>query len=270
MKPMTHKEIRQLNEQIHGTVKGELTEANSKWAEQVRVELATKLGMELDDVTITRDDGKKCSIEGSGASNNESEWDIYKNEKDARADAIERAKDSLQDGVNLSELLNMGANGHKGWIKKFIYVTNTDVRLISNEEADNYVENIKSEDDGERICDEAGMSSKFEKIKEDIDNADGDEKKIAKLEKDLEKLIDKAGEKVHDDYSSDLKKRLENNPVEYAEELGYDDLSQVSWVNVDWDKAGEYAVDTDGIAHTLDGYDGEELELKSGIAYGTN
>jgi len=70
MKPMTNKEIRQLNEQVSGTDKGLLSEANSKWAEQVRVELASKLDMDLDDVEIISDNGKKCSIEGSGASNN--------------------------------------------------------------------------------------------------------------------------------------------------------------------------------------------------------
>ena len=269
MKPMTHKEIRLLNEKVQGTDKGLLSEANSKWAEQVRVELANELGMDLDDVEITSDDGKKCSLEGSGASNGESEWDVYKNEKDAYADAVERATDSLQDGAPLSDIINMGGNGHEGWIKKFIYVTNTDVRLISNEEADRYIEDIKEEDDGERICDEAGMSSKYEKIKEKMDETE-DEKELSKLEKELEKLVDKAGEKVHDNYSKDLKKRLEKDPIEYAEELGYDDLGDVSWLNVDWDKAGKYAVDTDGIAHTLDGYDGEELELKSGTAYGTN
>lgn len=278
MKPMDNKEIRLMNEMVGDVNKQPLTEADSKWAEQVRRELADELEMELDDVRIVSSSANQATIEGSGSNNGESEWEVYKNEKDARADAIERATDSLQDGADLSDIINMGGSGHKGWIKKFMFVSATDIRLLSNEEADNYVDGIKEEDDGERVTDEAGMGRQFEKIKEKIDDImdvsgeldKSSKKKLAKLIKDKEKVIDKAVDKLKDSYSKDLKKRLEKDPIEWAEELGYDDLSKVSWLNVEWEKAGEYVVDTDGIAHTLDGYDGEEIDLKSGTAYGTN
>lgn len=44
-----------------------------------------------------------------------------------------------------------------------------------------------------------------------------------------------------------------------------------SFIQIDVDKAVEDAIDTDGISHFLDRYDGSELDLPSGaIAYGTN
>ena len=283
MQPMSSKEIKLINEKVErvdNKARGILTEASNDWVEKVKQELADELDMEVDDIEVVDVDSDYVDLEGDGASNGESEWRVYKDEKKARADAIERATDSLQDGAPLSDIIDMGSGPNKGWIKKFMYVTNTDVRLISGEEADRYVEDIKEEDDGERVCDEAGKKRDFEKMKEKIEELEDLEmdgeldkssaRKLDKLRKDLEKLIEKCADKVRDEYAKDLSKRLDKDPVEYAEELGYEDLGDVSWLKVDWDKAGEYVVDTDGIAHTLDVYDGEEINLKSGVAYGTN
>lgn len=273
MNPLNAKEVRLINEAVENTDKPrQICEATKDWAEKVRQELADELDMDIDDVEIVRIEKNKVSIEGSGASNGESEWDVYKNEKDAYDDAVEQNSDMFESDPAVLE----GAK----WLKQFVYVSPTDIRIIASEEADNYVNDIKEEDDGERVCEEANMSRQYEKLKEKIEeledlDLDGNldkkgEKKLAKLQKDLEKLIDKAGDKVHDDYYDDLKKRLEKDPMEWAEELGYSDYTDVKWLNVDYEEASKYVVDTDGIAHTLDRYDGEELELKSGIAYGTN
>ena len=44
-----------------------------------------------------------------------------------------------------------------------------------------------------------------------------------------------------------------------------------SWISVDVDKAAKAALRDDGVAHFLDRYDGDYVELASGAeAYGTN
>lgn len=239
-----------------------LNEGVAPWMEKAKAELEKELEVETE---ITNQSGNVFSLESQSGkgSNGESEWEIYKNEKDAYKDAVMMARELLEGGQEISELLKMP------WTKNFLNISPTDIRLIANEDASSYLDDIREEDDGERLADEAGMGRQFEKIQSQLEDEE-DDKKRKKLEQQKEKLLDKAYSKLEKQMVKDTTDRLKNDLPDWLSEMGYED-ELPKFVNFDWDKAAEYVVDTDGIAHTLDSYDGEELELSNGVvAYGTN
>jgi len=66
---------------------------------------------------------------------------------------------------------------------------------------------------------------------------------------------------------------MEKDPLGYFEEIFGDDISQYpkNLLQIDTKEAAEDAVNTFGVAHFLDNYDNEEIDLPSGaVAFGTN
>ena len=80
--------------------------------------------------------------------------------------------------------------------------------------------------------------------------------------------LDEAGEKAEEAYEERVKK----DPIGYLQDIYGEELNDFDLQNyVDKDSLIEDAVNTDGVAHFIAGYDGNETELGQGFsAYRTN
>jgi antirestriction protein len=108
----------------------------------------------------------------------------------------------------------------------YIYITNTDRRLISQEEADTYVDDIKYEDGGNRLIEEADMDV------EEYEEANSEMQ---------EEMLDKAREIVYDRIYDRWYDSLDDPYSYLVEELGYyeaEDFFKASFINVDYEKLG--------------------------------
>ena len=144
-------------------------------------------------------------------------------------------------------------------------VTDTDIRIIAGEEGDNAVDGLSFED----AIDNAQMSRDYEFEKEEIaeqivekedeartleeqlEDLQGDDydlvsAEISDLEVQIEELNnsqdelltewgEKAIESIREEVSDDTADRLENDLEDYLRELGYENFTEINWVNVDYD-----------------------------------
>ncbi len=118
------------------------------------------------------------------------------------------------------------------------------------------------------------IQKSIKKMEKEMKKADSDSarytKGLPKLKKQMEALVEKAKEAVHDDYYENIKTQLERDPMGWYEELTGERAIQ-SWMSLDYDAAAEDAIRTDGVAHFLASYDGNETDLDSGaVAYRRN
>ncbi len=117
--------------------------------------------------------------------------------------------------------------------------------------------------DGERMADEfeSDISNmRFEDVKDNPESYD-------LTQNDVEEETQAFTNKVEELTEQELNE-IRNNPFEYLRGLGIEDKA-TDYINVD--EAVQDAVDTDGVAHFLSSYDGEERILKSGkYAYRVN
>jgi len=183
------------------------------------------------------------------------------------------------------------------WLENHVYVTNTDRRIIAGEEADNRLDDMSDddiirdanmEDEQEKISDAIGEHEEKEEEWNDWNEEDKDERgdepeKVGDLDsyvedetgyKNEEELVDKAREKLHDEIYDEWYEGLAD-PIDFlVNEQGIysqEDLMKTSFVSIDEDEASKDAVDTDGVAHFLSHYDGNEIEFGDGFhAYRTN
>src|SRR4030042_6278230 len=122
------------------------------------------------------------------------------------------------------------------WLQDFIYISDTDKRMICNDEEDSIREQVRDEK---------------------LDEEESPEK---------EEEIDKIVETRVKEYEISLK-----DPIEYfVNEQGVysvEDLMKQSWINIKIDEAAKDAVRTDGWAHFLSRYDGEYETTENGIVY---
>jgi len=154
-----------------------------------------------------------------------------------------------------------------------VYITDTDKRIISYEEADNYVSDFSeeelielSEDAKARFNTEqneledsiSNLESEIEDLKELASMTDDDDEyavisneveekeiEIESLQESLESLVskysDEALEEVRNNYYDELYDKLENNLEEYLDDMGIsnDDLSDISFLSIDYESIGE-------------------------------
>ncbi len=201
------------------------------------------------------------------ANNGEREWIVFPDYDTAKEAALNKVREDLENEPGIFV---------QSWLRNFIKISDTDRRIIASEEANNFVDEVFSEED---IIKEADIKSEIEEINERIAETEeiaeiGDIDKLLELEDKKEKLIDKAKEKVREDKYDEIYKSLED-PIKYfVDEQGIysiEDLLKQSFIRIDVEKAAQDAVDTDGAGHFLDGFDSIGVELSSGaIAYGTN
>jgi hypothetical protein len=240
----------------------------ANWVDQAVSELAAEEGLDADDFKVSRGHApNSVRVEGRGRGDSgESEWVVFKSERDAEHYAVDYVEEMIDDDPSMFT---------QSWIQNFIKVSPTDIRMIAGEDGDNYAEDIRDDDDGERVIQEAGLERAWEELQEaewDLDDEDDDyDRQLAQIEKKKEALIDDAVERVAEKVSENTAYELENNLMEWLKDLGYDMGKLPGFVSIDSAAAAQDAVDTDGVAHFLDSYDGYETELRGGaVAYGTN
>jgi len=105
-------------------------------------------------------------------------------------------------------------------------VTDTDRRLIAQEQADFYVDDIRNEDGGNRLIEEAGM---------DVDEYEEADSEMQ------EEMLDKAREIVYDEYYDTWYEGLDDPKNFLVDEQGIYDtesFANANFVRVDYEKLG--------------------------------
>lgn len=257
--------------------------AAAKWVETALAELAEEEGLESDDL-LSRGKtpfGYGVNVEGSRGDSGESEWMLFEDYDDAEREAIAYVKDMLEDDPGMF---------NQSFIEQYLSVTDTDARLIGNDMADSYVDDL----DEDRVLDEANMDDAWQELEDEKDEIEyGDardaedaddaalDRRVKEIEKEQETIVDEARDALREEISDRYEKMVKRDPAEFIEEVyGYRSIGDYtrdtggdmpSWLYLDVDKAADAAVSTDGVAHFLDSYDGDATELPSGaVAFGTN
>ncbi len=181
-----------------------------------------------DDVQIS--DVKDGSVAGNGKlieMDDGSEWALYENADDAREAAKEQMENLFDD---------IGIEGwNKDFGEQFITVDDTTAREIAIEDAE----------------------SQRESIEEDV--AD-DGKKGDRLDTEVEKRLDAMIDETEESIKSDARGYF----VEETGQMSDEEFSKADFVTIDTEGLFDASIDTDGIAHTLSSFDGEEVETKDG------
>ena len=242
---------------------GAHADANSgEWFEIARAELSRELAVAIELV----DDGglygpaTMQAVDGEG-SNGEREWAVYRDSDNAEQAAIARVTEDMNDDPPMFT---------ESFIQQYISIRPTDRRMIAQEESDNYVDEVLRDAD---VLEEAGVTDEYEELQAKIDSTRSEARKIA-LEKTQEDMLESAKETVREKKYDEIHAALED-PIQYFVHdhgiYSIQDLMKASFIYIDTDEAAKDAVDTDGVAHFLDNYDGSEVDLPSGaVAFGTN
>lgn len=130
----------------------------------------------------------------------------------------------------------------------------SDVLNVRMEDLHNQADN-----DLEGLAEELGLDLEDYRSEPEVDE-DGDETEGEIDEEALRSAVDDAIET----YAEKLAEDELADPVAYLEELGSEDMLK-NYLDVD--AAAQDAVDTDGAAHFLSGYDGNQNDLSSGGCY---
>ena len=225
-----------------------------------------------------------------------SKWIIFESQEGAERQAVDYVESMLEDEPETFS---------QDWLEGFIYMTDTDRRIIADEEATDYAYEQLDEDEAMK---EADFDEKYDELEEDIDflNSEIEEleeekaeleseaesatggvdketlDKIDEIEKEIssktdemssklkeqEALPDEAREKIQEDKYDEIYDELDD-PVQYFVEdhatYTMETLMDASFISIDEREAAKDAIDTDGVAHFLAGHDGNEVELDTGI-----
>ena len=193
---------------------------------------------------------------------NGEEWWVFKSQGQAEAQALESEIDLLESEPEILDgvLNNIGK-------ENFVFMSETDIRIISGEEADARLDGI----DLDELKELANDNNIDFKDPEDTLNED-DENFDEELEKANEALENDLQEKVQEKLAEEVKQRLEDDPLDYFAELGTDTNQAIesNLVSVDIEKVAQEVIDLDGLGSLLSTYDGEEVETKNLFLYRTN
>lgn len=177
------------------------------------------------------------------ANNGESEWIVFENEDAAERAAIEHVRDDLDSNPEIFT---------QSWLENFI--NEEGFESYVREDVENYAYDAIDEDDLIRL----------EYLEERFDD-EGNETP------NTERDISAARERYIND---DVREKVRHGPFAFFREIyGEHEAATraIEALGINIDEAAQDAIDTDGVAHFLDGYDGETVELPSGaVAYGTN
>jgi len=236
-----------------------------EWVSIAKQELEAALEVQI---SIDDDEGRyvrMSAVEGKG-NNDESEWMVFQNSETAEAVALDRVKEDLESDPSMFS---------PEWLQYYIEISDTDRRMIAQEDADRYVDEQLSEDE---ILKEAGVEDEYQALQDQIDELDSDSDNYDEMVEDLEQqrteMLDEARDTVRESKYDETYDEL-GDPIQYfVHDQGIysiEDLMKASFIRIDIDTAAQAAIDEDGVAHFLDHYDGAEVELPSGaVAYGTN
>lgn len=234
------------------------------WKAIAKKELEKKLGVKTRVVSYPYyDDYDGLALESiSGTANNgEREWIVFENEDVAEKTAVAKVKEDLENEPYLFS---------PSFLEDHIDMDNLNDTLRSDidESSRNYYDDISNEDDdtyGNRQIRELVEGGYLDE-RETWNNKDNTAEKYEEAN-DYDDALEKAISSMTDD-------SLSEGGVEYLKGIyGNEDAMKkaIEMGGIDYDEASQDAVDTDGVAHFLDGYDGNEENLPSGaVAYGTN
>lgn len=154
--------------------------------------------------------------------------------------ALDEYQGSYDSAVDFAEQLvdDIGGLQMLSSPEYYIYITETDRRLLSQEMADAYVDDIRSEDEGRRLIEEGGLDI------DEFEEADEDRK---------EEMLDEARENVYDEYYDSWYMGLSDPYSFLVEEQGIysaEDFFQSNLPVVDYEKlATELEFDYTFIRH---------------------
>lgn len=194
------------------------------------------------------------------------EYYVFANHDDAENEAQAYVKDMLK---SEPELFN------QEFIRRYITMSDTDRRLYAQDDADSYVGDIREDNDGERLIEEASeVDSKIEEEWEDLqEKYNNEEIDQDEYDDSKEKLLDKAEEALSESIYERVYESLED-PYEYfVEEQGIyspEDFFKQFGNYIDVEEATVDAVSEDGVAHFLSSYDGNENEIGDLYVYRIN
>lgn len=155
------------------------------------------------------------------------DYRIIQDENEAERIAIEQIKNDLESNPEMFI---------QSWLHSFLYITETDKRIMTSDE-ENFI---------------------IEMITEDAEN------EVFENEEEKEKWIDEqVTEKL-----KDFKEGLEDPLQYFVDEQGIysiEDLLKQSWINIDIEEASKDAVKVDGWAHFLSHYDESYEETENGL-----
>jgi hypothetical protein len=223
------------------------------WVKVAKKELEELLEVET---LLIEEDGEKFELEavdGAEGNNGESAWVVYDDPNDAETDAVRRLRDDITDDP---------ATYGGDWLLNHIDEDAAEnfFRDMYDEMNQGYVNDIENEDSSDytnRLAEEMlerGLISEEDAKDPDYDLEDHKDEMVEQM---TDGQIEE-GRGGYDYYESNFGEKEAMNLV-------------IDHGLIDVDAAAQYAVDSDGVAHTLDTYDGSEVDLPSGaVAYGTN
>jgi hypothetical protein len=215
---------------------------DADWIEESLIDLQNETG--FDDLVVENSDNNHYT-----ASNGNAEFEVFETEDDARERAIERVKEDLEENPEYFS---------KDWLMN--YIDGKDFFTeVYNEWNESYANDIESEDSDKyanRLIEEMvenGIVSSEEAKEDDFDAEDYKDAFVELM----------TSNQMWEDNG------LEHYIDNFGEEQAFKVVSDNNLIDID--KASESAVDTDGVAHFLSSYDGEQIDLSNGhVAYRTN
>jgi hypothetical protein len=259
------------------------------WIDKAVAELAHEEGLDLEDMDIRNKEGRGYRVESDGGrgDSGESEWVVFKNDRDAEEYAVEYVEEMIDQ--------DPGSFNPESLAR---FITIPDASTIAKMDADNYWNDMRDDevlertdnDDAWQELDEEWDTAeeRIDEIQEEIEEEEhgsagesvleDEEKHLQDRQKQIDKekaqLVDTAREEGAEEHAEDMERRINDDPVEWLSEMGYDDMGKIldlNFVRVDTARAAQSFVDDDGVAHYLDRVDSYETDLNSGaVAYGVN
>lgn len=179
---------------------------------------------------------------------------------------------------DLEERFDEDPEAYKDFLKKYMYMSDTDIRVYANDYADSVASDMGERD----LEDEIDATPSVVKAQEALDDAeeafsdyedsdDYDEEVAEGYEEDVsdaeealeaakENALDEAREAWSINYADQIKAELRNDAVGYFEDnFGY--VPENMFI-VDTKRAAEDAVSNDGTGWVLSGYDSTEVEVQ--------
>lgn len=219
-----------------------------------------ELGQENNDEYEKKRDIRKFN--GIEVKSGKEEWMIFEDSDEAERYAVDLVKDDLMDDPDMF---------NASFIESHIYMSDTYKRVTANDLADSQTSDM-DDDDVISTCESMGISLPDEPDDWDEEENGEWEATADNLTSDqIDSLRDDLNSKMVDDIADEL-----DDPIQYfIHDQGlYSNVKELldnNVVSIDYDAAAQEAVDTDGVAHFLARYNGEETELPSGaVAYRTN
>lgn len=280
------------------------------WEDKAIASLADEESIEADDIEWEDARGWRNSIT---AEYGRMEWWVFKDDSAAEIACEEYIQDMIDsEGI---------ATFNKDFVQQYLFVSDTDKRIIGQEDADSYFDGQSDEEiadmlphssvDGgplddleekieQKVEEDSTLEEEYDELDEELADLDEDlddakfKSEMARI-KDRQDAIDKEREKLEDErfeldsderekvmesivedlkieHAENVEEQIDNDLLEWLSDLGYDLSDDLPpFVQVDEKKLIEAAIRTDGVAHFLAGYDGNEMDLDGGaVAYRTN